>query len=749
MIMSELERIWKKRAFLIMIIGALLLNIFILWYGDAYNSDSIPLSAYKKLDADMQNIGGNKEVNKEAYLTEEKELMDTMLFVEKSAMYLAQNTDLGDAYVEYVLSKDNNMEHYNTYLPVYMSEEYLKYTDNLTNESKLIYRVCEEYEQVSSYAEYIKNIGAKQDAFSQMSIFASSENGDSFANKNIKKSMEDHMGMENIEPEYITARGIHGVFRFSVSDMLAILLTVYFALQLIWEEKETAIYNVTRATYKGRACNIIAKLTALLIHTAVISFVFFLINYLWYGINAGFVDMFAPVQSAAEYMGSSFRWNFLQMTMAVLFSKCAGCFFVGMFIMLFAQLAKAVWIPWFGCGVFLGGSAAIYELIDVHGSWAAVKYISCISLFHGGNLWGQYLNVNLFGKPVSAVLIAVSVLALVLVILLVSNIVIFLFFYEGSLSSKKAKLLPRVHVKAMGNKLLLQEMHKIFIMNKGIVVVIIFFAAMGYMHFSEEYKMSAGENYYQEFMLKLEGDLDASKEAIIKDEQSKYDDANAQIEIIDSMLAEGSISEIKAGQMKNKYEMILSFYPQFEKVLYHYEEVKENGTPFLYDTGYREYFWLNGGRTRILTDCFMAALAILLIFGSIYSMEQECGSWMLIGTTTIGQKTIKKKKLIISLVGSFFGAVCSAVCRLAAIDMHYPIRQIMYSAASVRGLEVVKIPVIFLIAASILVHAVIYILIALIILFISSKRSRTAEVYVFASIVLLIPMLLGIIFCFD
>ena len=124
------------------------------------------------------------EQEKVKYLTKEKELMDAMLFEEKSQIYLSQDTELGKAYQEKVLEK--NMDYYNEYLELYTSGDYLKYTDNLEDESALIYGACEEVEKVYGYADYIEEVSTSQYKLSQISIFESHEKSDSFSEKNIE-----------------------------------------------------------------------------------------------------------------------------------------------------------------------------------------------------------------------------------------------------------------------------------------------------------------------------------------------------------------------------------------------------------------------------------------------------------------------------------------------------------------------------------------------------------------------------------
>ena len=741
MILMELERIWKKKAYLLMVFTVIVLQIFILWYSDIYSENDVPLSGHRKLNEELATMSEQEKVK---YLTKEKELMDAMLFEEKSQMYLSQDTELGKAYQEKVLEK--NMDYYNEYLELYTSGDYLKYTDNLEDESALIYGACEEVEKVYGYADYIEEVSTSQYKLSQISIFESHEKSDSFSEKNIEKSAKDHKGMDNIKTRYFSAKGIEEAFKFSVTDIFIMLLVVYFSMQLVWEEKETGLFAVTRATKRGRGYNIAVKLMSLTIHVIITAVMLYLVQYIWYGVNAGFIDLTMPIQSVAAFMESSLRWNLLEMTAAVLFSKIFASFLIGLVVLFFALIAKMVWVPWLAATTFIAAGVGCYELIDIHSALAVLKYIPFFGLFQGGKLYGRYINVNMFGSPVSGMWICLLSNIILAVVLLVASIIVFLYFFEANLESHKGKVLQ---IKPLGRTLFNQEMYKIFVMNKAFLVVIIFLISMGYIQYNTDYKLPVGEIYYQNIMLELEGPLDERKEKRIETEQKRYDDAFEQIAKIEALEAEGKISEFKADGMKSKYEMIVSLYPQFEKVLVHYDRAKKENVPFLYDTGYRQLFGMNGGLDRLVQELLIAAITIILAFGSVLSMEGEKKSWMLLGTTYVGKGNIIKIKWLICFICAFVISTYSWIFRLIMINSKYPIGEVFYSAKCILGYNGYGVPLILFMLLEIVIHIILYMGMIAIVLAISAKREKTVEVYIFSTILLIVPFVLILLMRLD
>lgn len=81
-----------------------------------------------------------------------------------------------------------------------------------------------------------------------------------------------------------------------------------------------------------------------------------------------------------------------------------------------------------------------------------------------------------------------------------------------------------------------------------------FVCILGWTDLERKYVPSAGEEYYQTLMKSLEGKLNEEKEALIASEQARFDEASGQIEKIDRMTADGTISENTGESMKLPWE---------------------------------------------------------------------------------------------------------------------------------------------------------------------------------------------------
>ena len=130
--------------------------------------------------------------------------------------------------------------------------------------------------------------------------------------------------------------------------------------------------------------------------------------------------------------------------------------------------------------------------------------------------------------------------------------------------------------------------------------------------------------------------------------------------------------------------------------------------PFLYDTGYRQLFGMNGGLDRLVQELLIAAITIILAFGSVLSMEGEKKSWMLLGTTYVGKGNIIKIKWLICFICAFVIGTYSWIFRLIMINSKYPIGEVFYSAKCILGYNGYGVPLILFMLLEIVIHIILY-----------------------------------------
>lgn len=256
----ELFKIWSKRSFRVFTCVLLILNVFLLWYLNLPSENEPPLSAYKAVCEDVSKMN---EREKLSYITEHREMINGVAKIEEILQLRNMGGEMGETLAKQA-ENELRPEEYTKYQELYERGAYLIYTDSLYREKTLIDGLYEEIQTVANYDEYLRSVKENKDALSGISIFANADT-DSFGTRNIEKSAADHAGLSDEGIRWFPSKGMTIAGGNTVTELFLLLSVLLFVGSLITEEKEKGLLHITRATKKGIAPAITAKLSALLI----------------------------------------------------------------------------------------------------------------------------------------------------------------------------------------------------------------------------------------------------------------------------------------------------------------------------------------------------------------------------------------------------------------------------------------------------------------------------------------------------
>lgn len=293
------------------------------------------------------------------------------------------------------------------------------------------------------------------------------------------------------------------------------------------------------------------------------------------------------------------------------------------------------------------------------------------------------------------------------------------------------------------NSLFRHEGYKILIANRGLLILLAFAILLGWNALGKNYTPSAGEQYYQSMILSLEGELTEEKEASIKAEQSRYDEAFAQIERIDQMVAEGSISENAGDSMKEPWYSELAFYPWFQRVQTQYERILSDGGVFIYDTG---YLYLFGQMDDdFLINLLLISLCFSFAFANVMAMEDNKGLWGLLSATKLGRKRIVRHKWMVCSVACLGITLLPWFFRGLSISSVYPMGEIWAGIQSIPQYQgfPVNLPLILFLMLTVLSQLISTWLICAVVLLISKWRKNYFQTLFLALLLLAAPLVLA------
>ncbi len=730
----ELQKVWGRRSFCLALCAILGLNLFFLWYTHLPEGNAPDLAAYKRFS---QDIAGMSEAEKHAFVSDRKEIVDGVSFV--AEILTMQQSDIGAAFAQDELTAHPGL--FETWYPLYQSGEYLRYTDSLEQEAALIRELYAEENTVAGYGAYLQSIQDREDSLGGISIFAAQEQ-DNFAARNIRKSARDFAGLSAAHLRWTPSKGLTAALESLWTDLLLILLSFLCTAGLITEERQKGLLYITRSTRHGILACMAAKLLALLVHCIASAALLYAANLLYFAAAAGGWDGSAGIQSLAPYLESNLPIRIGTFLVLTVLTKALVLFAVGSVLLGVCALSGGTLLPDLAGMAFWAASWALYQFIPAASKYSAVKYLNLFGALRAESLYGAYLNLNVFGYPVSRRTLSWGIVALVSL----AGIVLSLagFAKTKNLGAKDAVhpvVLP-FHPHA---SLLRHEAYKILLPNRGLAVLLVFTCLIGTNTFRQSYTPTPQEQYYQSLMLQLEGPLTEAKVELLAEEDGRYQQAFQQLAAIEAQVDAGAIDSDTADAMKMPWQSVTAFYPSFQRVQQQYERIRTRGGAFLYDTG---YLYLNGALGQsVLPDFLLLTLGTILAFCPVLAVEFQSGAWPLLCATRRGKRSVLRAKLAVCALSSALFFTLPFCFRWASIAQTFPTHGLLFSARCIPYYESLPafLPVWGLLLGKVILQVLSGHVLTFIVIALSGWRKSTVQALFFGLVLLAAPLLLALL----
>lgn len=753
----EAAKFWRKRNFCLVMALLFLVNLFFLWFFNQSDPYTPGLSDYKVLHRDLTEIGDEERYD---WMKQRYEDIENYAVVDEILLYRSRGDDFAKQMEASLLKEHPGI--FEEYYEKYLSGKYLRYTDTLGKEKALLEKVYGDFQKVHGYGDFLKEIEERKSELSGISIFAADT--DSFSARNMEKEEEDYGKMAALSPLPQLSLPITAALELPVSDLLLYLAVIFFGGAMIYEEREKKLFLVTYATVRGRFCTISAKIGALALHCLFVTVCLYGSNFTWSAAAAGLPNLSAPLQSLASYMGSTLKLSIGGFLILNVVLKALVLFAFGALLLTAAIAFKQNFMSLFAGGLCLAVSALLYSVIPANGWNNWLKFLNFYGAMKTDQMLGGYLNLNFFGIPVSRVMAVLSFLFVMCLIGMASAVCLFVRGKNLSAAQRenpvvrlygkiRANLSRRLRsfrkasgLQIDGGSLFSHESWKIFMMQRSIVILLLFTVFIGYQHISRPYEINGAESYYKDMMMELSGELTDEKEKLIHREQARYDKAFAEIERIEALIDSGKIDEQAGAAMMEPYHRETAFYPSFQRIVAQYQWICENEDGrFVYDTGYLLLLGFSeGSASDALMDYILLVLCIILTFSCTFAMEYQAGVWNLLSATACGRQRIHKTKIGIALLTGVLLAVLVFGSSAVQVLIHCPMNQLTASTMCLSpyrsaGLDV---PLWLWIGILLLMRILVVMALILIVLLISAKLKNQLMTMCLAGLLLVIPSLL-------
>ena len=738
----ELQKVWRKKAFLGFLSALLILNVFLLWYGNQGTDTKAPLSAYGSYHNDLQQYSNDERLDFiKGYYDEVKGLE----LIENIKLYDSWQTEIGSNMAKSL--REGNAETFAKYLSQWESGNHTRYTGSLRQEVLFAEEIYAEAAKLENYEGFLSEIEENSNTLSGISIFAA-EVSDGFAGRNIEKTASDYKDMHGTPITYDISRGVVGATSSYFSDLIIFLFLFIFAAMLIWEEKQKQLFSLIKITPRGKIESIMAKVLSLLVNTAIVTLLVFGTNLIFFQSMTGLGDLGRSMQSVGEFMGSTLNLSVGGYLLLFLLTKWLVCFMIGLLVLLASILAKHSSVSYLVCSAVLLISYALFAFIPVNSKMTFLKYINLFGLFRVQNIFGMYLNLNVFGNAFSLLQVSLVTITALITILCAGSVIGFISIrnMQNGISPIK-KLTGRMAFMRYrpGISLFRHETFKSLVMNKALIVLIVFAALISYQAFSTSVYLSPDENYYKAYMTHLQGEVTPEKIEYLSNEYKRFEGIHEQLAEIDELFKTGEITKMQEEAMSAPLESALNAERTFMKVWEQYEYLQSHPkAEFVYDTGYRALFDIDAirGKSELLSLCII----IILCGYSVFSMEHASGAWKLISTMPRGKNDTVNKKIIIGMLMAAAAFLASAIPPVVTIGRTYGYSSLSASVTSIQ--EYAAIPSFVSIAGFAIMLSAFKVLacmaIAMMVLGLSQRGAQGIYSLLLSAVVVAVPILLAV-----
>ncbi len=314
-----------------------------------------------------------------------------------------------------------------------------QYTGHPMSELALYAIFITDRDNALNYTGYLDSVMETAENLSSGSIFATEEG---FSRRNIEKTAVDYEKLYSVTPVWDEPLGMDMVINGFGVDWLGLLGLILFASALVMSEKPSII--LVNSTMLGRKPLLSSKVIVSMGFAVVLSLILTLANIVTAGLYYGLGDLSRPIQSvetSAPFILSAGE------TLASVFAlRCMMYLFWGLLLLLICRKAANTVTVFFSAAALLGVGALLNTVITPYSYMNVFKYVNPYTLLSPGSLLTDYINLNIFGKPVQ---ILGFTIALVIAVILLIFVMLYLRHSGGrktySSSPKSSRITQRLH----------------------------------------------------------------------------------------------------------------------------------------------------------------------------------------------------------------------------------------------------------------------------------------------------------------
>lgn len=396
---------------------------------------------------------------------------------------------------------------------------------------------------ISSYPEFIE-FTAEQ---SKLQLILEEESG--FASASVKKTAADYERLSEIKLTVGDNRGIIILSDNFLSDIL-LAAYVFIALFALSDVRKKGLFPVIRCTPRGRSALFLKDVCVIVFAALSGAVLIYGGNFLTVIFRYGMPNLNMQIQSIPDFMLCPFNIKAGEYIFLMYLIKICGIAAAAIAFYALSNAAGA--ITSYVLTAFFISVQAITSRIPPVSEYNFFKIFNLFSLVLSKKLFSEYCNINIFGKPVSAVWVSLSFGALLILAAVASGIVFTEIVYPDSLAGAES-FFERIK-KFLGKhspclSVFSWEVYKLTVRQHGGVIVILMFAAMLLRSFQYEYFYPIN-TYEFEWYAKYEGEITPKTSEDMTKEKNRLENFISMLnESIEKLTAQESYNPNTLGKL--------------------------------------------------------------------------------------------------------------------------------------------------------------------------------------------------------
>ncbi|MGI6659062.1 MAG: hypothetical protein ACOX4N_06630 [Dethiobacteraceae bacterium] len=606
------------------------------------------------------------------------------------------------------------------------------------------------YEQIAAvldYDHYLADIHKQTEKMMKSALFAAP---DTFSYRNIVLTRQAYAHLKGLEVPADFSDGVLLITDHRLTDAFLLLALVILTMHLLISEREEGTLPLFKATKYGHGSTIFAKAVVLLLLTLFLVLIFYSTNLIVAAGEVGLGDLNRPIQALAGYRSSPLKITVKQYLGLFFSAKLLGVLAnLYIFFLLGILCRNHLFSCLLGILVF-GLEALLYKNIELHSWLSPVRQFNLTALLDTGSYFSNYNNLNLFGYPVNTITAGVVTGFTAMIFGVVMGI--FVFSKEAASDMRrnwlKEKLTANItFFKGLHFNLLRHEAYKLLIVNKGLLLILIFIVSQVFYFNGMMYFIDQEEFYYQNYSTMLAGGLTEEKSAFLQNEQERIAASEQERELLYQRYENGEIDERYLNYCLSHLEINGFKKRAFEKAHNQYLQLttlqaKQQPVAYVYQTGWSKLFSQEANRLDLL-DYGKTFLVLILALSSFEAIEEITSMNKIILVSKKGRKAVRSRKILICVCFAIISATISFLPRTMRVLQTYgasglsaPAKSIMEISWAPKGLSIANFFVLYQVK-----RLVIAALAGVFILVVSHKTGNTITTILISTAVLILPLI--------